>query len=244
MTPQYLSLPSYKIAYTHTPGVNQPTIIFLPGYFSDMNGSKAMFLKEQAALNGYGFLSLDYSGHGQSGGDFIKGTISSWLDDVVAVVDHTAIKDLIVVGSSMGGWLMLLLALKRPHLIQKLIGIAAAPDFTEDLIWPRLSAAKRLHLEQDGIIHTPSDYTAQGTPLAYNLIIDGRKNLLLQDRIPIMVPVRLLHGVADKDVPYETSLRIMTHIESTDVHVHLIKGGDHRLSNPEQLDILWKMILS
>ena len=242
MTPQFLSLPAYDLAYTYNPVENAPTIVFLPGYFSDMSGAKAVFLKEQAASHGYGFLSLDYSGHGQSGGNFIEGTISSWLSDVLAIIDHTKACNLIVVGSSMGGWLMLRLAQERPHLIQKLVGIASAPDFTEDLIWPKLSDTKRHHLEQEGCIYTPSEYSAQGTPLAYNLIVDGRQNLLLRAPITISAPVRLLHGTADRDVPFETSLRIMDKLESTDVQVRLIKDGDHRLSSPEQLHILWQMV--
>ncbi|MBX3487204.1 MAG: alpha/beta hydrolase [Candidatus Paracaedibacteraceae bacterium] len=243
MTVQFLSQPTYDLAYTYQPVDNAPTVLFLPGYFSDMAGTKALFLKDQSHRHGYGFLSLDYSGHGQSGGQFIDGTISSWLNDTLAVLDHTQAKNLIVVGSSMGGWLMLLLATKRPHLIRKLVGIAAAPDFTEDLIWQKLSEAKRHLLESKGCIYTPSAYSAQGTPLAYTLILDGRKNLLLRTPITLSVPVRLIHGTADKDVPYETSIKIMEKLESKDVHVRLIKDGDHRLSSPDQLQILWETVI-
>ncbi len=242
MSIQFLSRPSYNLAYTYQPVENTPTVLFLPGYFSDMAGTKALFLKDQAHQHGYGFLSLDYSGHGQSGGKFTDGTISSWLSDVFAVLDHTQAKNLIVVGSSMGGWLMLLLAQERPHLIRKLVGIAAAPDFTEDLIWLKLSGAKRQKLEQDGVIVTPSEYNAQGTPLTYKLIMDGRTNLLLHAPITVSAPVRLLHGIVDRDVPYETALRILDKLESTDVQIHLIKEGDHRLSSPEQLQILWQTV--
>lgn len=242
MSTQFLPCPSYDLAYIYSPVANTPTILFLPGYFSDMSGSKALFLKEQAHLHGYGFLSLDYSGHGQSGGKFTDGTISSWLNDVLTVIDHTKTQDLIIVGSSMGGWLMLRLAQERPTLVKKLVGIASAPDFTEDLIWPKLSKQKRQLLESEGCIYTPSDYSAKGTPLTYNMILDGRQNLLLRESIAISIPVRLLHGTADRDVPYETSLRIMEKIESTDVQVRLIKDGDHRLSSPDQLQILWETV--
>ena len=243
MTTQFLSLPAYDLAYTYSPIEGAPTIAFLPGYFSDMSGAKALFLKEQASAHGYGFLSLDYSGHGQSGGKFIEGTISTWLKDILAVLDHTKAQNLIVVGSSMGGWLMLLLAQMHPSLVRKLVGIASAPDFTEDLIWPKLSDEKRQLLESEGCIYTPSEYSAQGTPLSYNLILDGRNNLLLRTPMTISVPVRLLHGTADKDVPYETSLRIMEKLESKDVQVRLIKDGDHRLSSADQLQILWETVI-
>jgi pimeloyl-ACP methyl ester carboxylesterase len=244
MKPQFITHHSYELAYTFIPMPGRPTILFLPGYFSDMTGAKAVFLREQAACRQYGFLSLDYSGHGQSGGDFLQGTISSWLGDVCAVIDAVKADDLIVVGSSMGGWLMLLLAIHRPHLIRKLVGIAAAPDFTEELIWPRLSPAKKQVLREQGYLLTPSEYDAGGTPLSYTLIEDGRQNLLLKAPIDCKAPVRLLHGTADHDVPYETSLRIMNLLTSSDVHVRLIKDGDHRLSQPEQLTMLWQEVQS
>lgn len=243
MTVQFLDCNTYSLAYTYTPPVlGKPTILFLPGYFSDMSGTKSVFLKDQATKYGYGFLSLDYSGHGQSGGDFIEGTISSWLSDILAVVGATQAKDLIVVGSSMGGWLMLLLAQKRPEIILKLVGIAAAPDFTEELIWPKLSEPKKQLLLQQGHLTTPSEYNASGTPLSYKLIEDGRMNLLFGGPISCDMPIRLIHGTADRDVPYDFSLRIMKQVTSTDVQVRLIKDGDHRLSQPEQLEILWQEV--
>lgn len=242
MTIQFITHKNNSIAYTHSQHKDRPTILFLPGYFSDMSGTKAVFLKEQAAKHGYGFLSLDYSGHGQSGGKFVQGTISSWLEDIIAVVDATKVTDLIVVGSSMGGWLMLLLALKRPLIIIKLVGVAAASDFTEELIWPKLSEPKRKHLQEQGYLVKPSEYNKSGTPLSYDLIVDGRQNLLLNGSINCTVPVRLIHGTADRDVPYEISIRIMKALTSTDVQVRLIKDGDHRLSQPEQLAVLWEEI--
>ncbi|AIK96522.1 hypothetical protein ID47_06860 [Candidatus Paracaedibacter acanthamoebae] len=235
---------SYELAYAFIPMPGRPTILFLPGYFSDMSGAKAVFLKEQAARHQYGFLSLDYSGHGQSSGEFLQGTISSWLGDILAVIDAVKAQDLIVVGSSMGGWLMLLLAIQRPHLIRKLVGIAAAPDFTEELIWEKLSPAKKQVLQEQKHLITQSEYDAAGTPLSYVLIEDGRKNLLLKDSIHCNLPVRLLHGTADHDVPYETSLRIMNLLTSCDVQVRLIKDGDHRLSQPAQLTMLWQEVQS
>ncbi|MBW8308595.1 MAG: alpha/beta hydrolase [Candidatus Paracaedibacteraceae bacterium] len=242
MTCQSIIHNSYKLAYTSVPVPGRPTILFLPGYFSDMAGAKAIFLKEQAAGHQYGFLSLDYSGHGQSGGEFLQGTISSWLGDVFAVIDAVKAQDLIVVGSSMGGWLMLLLAIHRPYLVRKLVGIAAAPDFTEELIWTKLSPAKKQILQEQGQLITPSEYDAGGVPLSYQLIKDGRQNLVLKESINCKVPVRLLHGTADHDVPYETSLRIMQLLASSDVQVTLIKDGDHRLSQPEQLKVLWQEV--
>ncbi len=242
MTCHFISHNSYKLAYTFAPVVGRPTILFLPGYFSDMSGAKAVFLKEQAACHHYGFLSLDYSGHGQSGGEFLQGTISSWLDDILAVIDAVKAQDLIVVGSSMGGWLMFLLTLRRPHLIRKLVGIAAAPDFTEELIWTKLSLPEKQILQQRGHLITPSEYDAAGVPLSYQLIEDGRQNLLLKDSINRNVPVRLLHGTADHDVPYEISLRLMQLLTSSDVQVRLIKEGDHRLSQPSHLTMLWQEV--
>lgn len=243
MTVHFVSRNSYNLAYVFHPVPNRPTILFLPGYYSDMSGTKALFLKHQAADNGYGFLSLDYSGHGQSGGDFLKGTISSWLEDVIAVVEVAQADNLIVVGSSMGGWLMLLLALKKPSLIRRLVGIAAAPDFTEELIWPALSAEQKEILQTHGSLRVPSDYNEVGTPLSYGLIEDGRQNLLLRQPIECTVPIRLIHGTADKDVPYQFALKLMGLLTSTDINVRLLKDADHRLSQPEQLKIIWQEVL-
>lgn len=242
MTTKFVTHDSYELAYTYAPVSGQPTILFLPGYYSDMSGTKSLFLKEQAAKYGYGFLSLDYSGHGQSGGDFLEGTISSWLEDVIVVIEAVQAKDLIVVGSSMGGWLMLLLALKRPQLIRKLVGIAVAPDFIEKLVWPKLSEPKKKHLVEQGWLVMPSAYSASGTLLSYKFVKNGRENLLLDKPIECEVPVRLIHGTADRDVPYEFSLRVMDLLTASDVHVRLIKDGDHRLSNPEALKILWEEV--
>ncbi|MEZ5647842.1 MAG: alpha/beta hydrolase [Alphaproteobacteria bacterium] len=236
-TPRYLKCKGETLACHVQPG-NAPGIVFLGGFGSDMTGSKASFLSQFCQDRGRSYLRFDYSGHGQSSGQFIEGTIGRWLDDATAVFDHFTTGPQILVGSSMGGWLMILLALRRLDRVAGLIGIAAAPDFTEDLIWQTLSAADRHRLTQEGVIYAPSAYDSETTPLTLRLIEDGRRHLVLRQPIPFVGPVRLLHGTRDDDVPWQTSCRLAEAIVSTDVIVTLIKGGDHRLSSPANLDCL------
>jgi pimeloyl-ACP methyl ester carboxylesterase len=219
-----------------------PGIVFLSGFRSDMTGIKASALDDFCRARGYGFLRFDYSGHGASSGDFRDGTISRWFADACAAFDRLTEGPQILVGSSMGGWIMLLLALARPARIEGLIGLAPAPDFTEQLIWGNLTENDRARLLKDGKLEQPSDYSPEPTVITRALIEDGRKHLLLADGpgrpIAIKAPVRLLHGLKDRDVPHQVSLRLQERLSSQDVVVQLIKDGDHRLSRPQDLQRL------
>ena len=224
------------LAYIHQPG-SGPTVVFCPGYNSDMAGSKATELAAFCAAHGHAFLRFDYSGHGASGGRFTDGTISIWLADALAVIDHATAGPIILVGSSMGGWISLLAALARPDRVAGLIGIAAAPDFTENLMWEAMSFAERTTLTDIGkiIVHNPY---GDPYPVTRALIEDGRYHLLLNAPIALDCPIRLLHGQADAEVPWEIALRIAERVTATDVRLTLIKDGDHRLSRPSDLTLL------
>ncbi len=218
-----------------------PTVAFLPGFASDMAGTKAMALDEFCAARGQAMLRLDYSGHGASGGAFADGTIGHWMSDALAVIDGVSSGPLLLVGSSMGGWIGLHVALARPDRIFALVGIAAAPDFTESLMWQSMAPPERTRLMADGFIDVPSQY---GAPLRITraLIEDGRRHMLLANPIALRVPVRLLQGQRDDDVPWETALKLADRIAGDDVQVTLIKDGDHRLSRPEDLSLLCRTV--
>jgi pimeloyl-ACP methyl ester carboxylesterase len=186
---------------------------------------------------------FDYFAHGQSSGDFAEATISRWRDDAIAVIDSLTEGPQILVGSSMGGWIMVLAALARPHRVAALVGIAAAPDFTETLMWEPMAPPERERLLAEGFIEVPSQY---GAPLRITraLIEDGRQHLLLRGPIPLRIPVRLLQGQCDDDVPWETALRLAERIDGEDVRVTLVKDGDHRLSRPQDLALLGRTVLT
>jgi pimeloyl-ACP methyl ester carboxylesterase len=229
-----------ELAYEKRPGEG-PTILFLPGFMSDMAGTKATALDAHCREEGYGFLRFDYRGHGRSAGRFTEGDITYWTHDVLTMIDELTHGPLLLIGSSMGGWLMLLAALERRERVSGLIGIAAAPDFTEDLMWARYSDEARRQIMEEGIYHEPSDYGAP-LPVTRNLIEDGRRHLLLRAPIALSCPVRLLHGMEDREVPYETALKLVRCLASTDVEVTLVKSGDHRLSTPSDLDRLFRTV--
>ncbi|HEX4262680.1 MAG TPA: alpha/beta hydrolase [Acetobacteraceae bacterium] len=214
-----------------------PTVVFLPGLRSDMRGEKATMLAAFCAAHGQACLRFDYSGHGASGGRFEDGTIGRWAADAVAAIDALSAGPVLLVGSSMGGWIALLTALARPERVACLVGIAAAPDFTEALIWAALGSGKRAALMQHGSVALPS---AHGEPMTLTraLIEDGRRHLLLDRPIPLACPVRLLHGQRDADVPWATALRLSEQLAGADVQVTLVKDGDHRLSRPADLALL------
>ena len=202
-----------------------------------MAGTKATFLDDFCAARGLGYVRFDYSGHGASSGRFEDGTIGAWAQDAIAVVDRVIDGPLVLVGSSMGGWIMLLVALARPDRIAGLVGLAPAPDFTEALIWNRLSDEDRDLLLRVGRLERPSAYSEEPTILTRALIEEGRSHLLSAP-IGIRCPVRLLHGMADPDVPHRLSLDLAERLVSNDVRVTLIKDGDHRLSRAEDLALL------
>ena len=218
-----------------------PTILFLPGFGSTMTGSKATALMEDAARSFMAMARFDYRGRGASAGGREDGGIGEWRDDALAVLDHLVKGPTLLVGSSMGGWIALLVALARPERVQAIVGIAAAPDFTADLIRPSLSPAARDALASRGVWYQPSDYGAP-LPITRHLLEEGERHLLLRDRIAIRCPVHLLHGQLDPDVPWSTALALAGRLESAAVTVELVKDGDHRLSRPEDLRRIWAAI--
>jgi len=222
------------IAYHRLAG-KPPGIVFLGGFRSDMTGTKALFLEDYCRRRGRTFVRFDYFGHGASSGDFAQGTIGRWREDAIAIIDSLTAGPQILVGSSMGGWIMLLAALARAGRIAGLVGIAGAPDFTEELLWPRLSPAQREEIMGRGRVVLPSGYDPAGYLYTRALVEDGRRHLLLREPIALDMPVRLLHGLADESVPWQLSLRLAERLASRDVAVTLVKDGDHRLSTPADL---------
>jgi pimeloyl-ACP methyl ester carboxylesterase len=225
------------IAYHRLEGA-APGIVFLGGYRSDMTGTKALFLQDYCRRRGRTYVRFDYFGHGASSGDFALGTVGRWREDAIAVIDSLTTGRQILVGSSMSGWIMLLAALARPERVAALVGIAGAPDFTEELLWPRLTPAQRETLMNEGRLVLSSDFDPAGYPYTSALIEDGRRHLLLGGPIALDIPVRLLHGMRDESVPWRLSLRLAERLTGRDVTVTLVKDGDHRLSTPTDLALL------
>jgi pimeloyl-ACP methyl ester carboxylesterase len=226
-----------QIAYRFTPGL-APALVFLPGYMSDMAGGKASAVFEWAQAHGRACLLLDYSGCGESTGAFAEGTLSRWRDEVCTLVEALALDAVELIGSSMGGWLMLLAALNMPERIAGLVGIAAAPDFTE---WGRSEGDKAM-LAAGDTVYEPNPYGPEPTPTHPRFWADGQASLLLGDEIALDCPVRLLHGQNDPDVPWRISLELADRLRSADVQVTLIKDGDHRLSRDEDIALLLRMV--
>ncbi|MGL5839753.1 MAG: alpha/beta fold hydrolase [Sphingorhabdus sp.] len=214
-----------QLAYRLARGAG-PLIVFLPGYMSDMAGGKATAVFDWAEANGRNCLLLDYSGCGMSEGDFKDGTLSRWRDEVLALIAHVGADEVVLVGSSMGGWLMLLVGLALDARLKGLIGIAPAPDFTR---WG-FADTQKATIRDQGVLYQPNPYGPEPTPTWHGLYADGVAHEMLDDEIAISCPVRLLHGQADADVPWEISLRLAKALRSDDVRVILIKDGDHRLS--------------
>ena len=223
-----------RIAYDLTEGAG-PGVVFVGGFKSDRQGTKALHLQDWSQAQGRAFLRFDYSGHGDSSGVFEDGCIGDWAADALAAIETLTNGPQILVGSSMGGWIALLVARARPDLVAGLVGIAAAPDFTEDSIWARLDAAGRAALERDGRIEEPSDYGPDPYVYTRRLIEDGRDQLVLRTPLPLPFPVRLLQGTADADVDQSVALRLLDHATGDDIRLTLVKGADHRFSSPAQL---------
>jgi len=218
---EYLEVGGRSVAYRLRTG-NVPTIVFLPGYGSDMEGTKALKLDEFAARRGVAALRLDYSGTGSSAGRFEEGTLAHWIEEALAAIDKLTEGPLILVGSSMGGWIALHLALMRPERVRALVGIAAAPDFTE---WG-FSAEQKAALQSDGKL---------GDQLSLAFWESGQQLCLLEREIAIDAPVRLLHGELDRDVPLDIAFRLLRRLRSSDVQLNVLKGGGHRLSEPREI---------
>jgi len=229
-----------RLAYARLPGVG-PGVVFLGGFRSDMEGSKALTLRDHCAAQGRAFLRFDYSGHGTSAGRFEDGTIGQWAADALAVLDALTEGPQILVGSSMGGWIALLLARARAERVAGFIGIAPAPDFTETLMWPAFNENQRATIMAEGVLHLPSQY-GEPTPITRALIEDGRRHNVLEAPIVIDGPVRILQGMADPDVPWRHALRLMHVLAGGDARLILVKDGDHRLSRPEDLRLLCEIL--
>lgn len=243
--PRFLDLDDGKrIAYHQTPG-SGPGVLFLGGFMSDMTGTKALALEAWCRQAGRPFVRFDYSGHGASSGHFEQGTIGEWLGDALAVIDRLSDGPLVLVGSSMGGWLSLLATLARPERVRALVTLACATDFTERLLTAQFGPEQHSAIERDGQILIPCDYDDQQPyPITRELLREGRRHLLLDNPIPIHCPVRLFHGMQDPDVPWSFSLQTCERLESDDATLTLIKQGDHRLSTPADLQLICHTLAS
>ena len=236
--PSYLPLPDgSRIAYRHLDGTG-PGILFCSGFNSDMQGDKALALDAWCAARGRQFTRFDYFGHGLSSGRVEEGCIGRWRDDAVAVLDQLTCGPQLVVGSSMGGWIMLLLAMARPERVLGLVGLAAAPDFTARLR-DSLTEAQLAQLAAIGYADLPNCYDdAEPYRIGRYLLDEGSDHLLLGDEIPLDLPVRLIQGQRDEDVPWQLALDLAAKVRGADVEVRLVKDGDHRLSKPADLQRL------
>ena len=226
-----------KLAWRRVQGEGA-TVVWLGGFHSDMTGTKAQVLSEQAQATGGGYIRFDYFGHGESDGQFQDGTISRWREDALAVIDELTDGPLVLVGSSMGGWLACLAAIARPDRVKALVLIAPAPDFTEKLMEPELSDEARAAIARDGFWIRPSEYDDGGYAITRELLEDGARWSILPGPVPIDVPVRVLQGGADPDVPWTHALELANALKSNDLVFTLIKDGDHRLSRPQDLERL------
>ncbi|MWD27418.1 alpha/beta fold hydrolase [Aquicoccus sp. SCR17] len=235
--PRYLETPNgRRIAYHRSAGAG-PTVVFLGGFKSDMEGTKAVHLEAWARREGRAFLRFDYSGHGQSSGAFTEGCIGDWAADARAVLDTLTEGPLVLVGSSMGGWISLLMAKALPDRIAGLVTVAAAPDFTEDGFWAEFDDDQRRAIEEVGHVERPSDY---GDPyvITRRLIEDGRDHLVMRSPLVLPFPVRMLQGTDDEDVSRETALRLLDHADAADIRLTFVKGADHRFSTPDCLALI------
>lgn len=240
--PEFLTTPQgRRIAYHRRAG-RGPGVVFLGGFKSDMGGTKALHLQDWAEATGRAFLRFDYSGHGESSGAFLDGAIGDWFEDAMAVVQALTVGPQVLVGSSMGGWIALLLARALPERVAGLVGVAAAPDFTEDSMWAGFTPAQRAALAAEGRVVLPSDYDPAGYVITRRLIEEGRGRLVLRDPLPLPFPVRLLQGTADTDVPPAVALRLLDHATGPDIRLTLVKGADHRFSTQDCLALIERAV--
>ncbi|MCL4187943.1 MAG: alpha/beta hydrolase [Rhodobacteraceae bacterium] len=239
---EFLRTPQGRRIAHHRRHGRGPGVVFLGGFRSDMTGSKALHLDAWAAAAGRAFLRFDYSGHGASSGTFEEGSIGDWAADAAAVLAALTEGPQVLVGSSMGGWIALLLARARPDRVAGLVGIAAAPDFTEDGYWAGMDEGARAALAARGFIDVPSDYAPAPYRITRRLIEDGRRHLVLRVPLAAPFPVRLLHGSADADVPVGWGLRLLDHLDGPDVRLTLVRGADHRFSDPACLQLITRTV--
>ncbi len=223
-----------RVAWRKVEG-RAPTVVWLGGFRSDMRGTKAERLDRFARETGLGFVRLDYSGHGESSGAFRDGTISRWRDDAAAAIQAATAGPVVLVGSSMGAWIALLLA---PRLAGRLAGmllLAPAPDFTERLVLPKLTDAQKRELDANGFVSEPSSYSDEPTVYTKALLVDGARNLVMRGPIAVGCPVHVVQGMADAEVPYAHALDLVAHLPGDGVSLTLVPNGDHRLSREEDL---------
>lgn len=240
--PSFLTTASgNRIAYHHQPG-SSPGVMFCCGFRSDLTSTKATALAEWCASRGVAFTRFDYNGHGASDGEFADYTIGGGIADALGVLEHVAPGPQVLVGSSMGAWIALHAALARKWQVRALIGVAPAPDFTERLMFARMTPEQRAEMESEGKIWVHSDYTSSDYPISRHFIHEARAHLLLDDVIGLDKPVQLFHGQQDVDVPWETSILLSQQLVSDDVTVTLIKDGDHRLNRPSDLQLLMNAV--
>ena len=229
-----------KIAYKKFEGKskNKPGILFLGGLASDMEGTKANYLEEWCRASDNSFLRFDYSGHGLSDGIFTDGSILKWSEDAISVLDNLTNKKQLLIGSSMGGWIALILSKKRPNKIHSLLGIAAAPDFTEDLMWDKFSLEEKNKITSQGIIEQVSEYSDEPYKISKNLIFESRNCFVLREKLVLNFPVRLLQGTQDKDVPINTAINLINHITCNDARLEILKNADHSFSTEACLKLI------
>ena len=241
-----LQIKDNTIAYCHIPrskSNNKAGIVFLNGFMSDMNGDKAKYLQKKCAKAGREFLKFDYSGHGNSSGSFEKGCISTWLNESISIIKKLTYGPQIIVGSSMGGWLAILITKKIPAKISAIVGIAAAPDFTQKLWNHKLSNKEKNVINKTGRIILKSEYNEDGYIFTKKLFDDGKKHTILNKSLAIECPIRLLHGMLDDSVCPDTALNILKSINSNDIELIYIKNGNHRLSSQKNKSLIWREVL-
>ena len=233
---EFLNVDGAMIAYRRSRGdAGRAGIVWLGGFHSDMLGEKASVLHARCRDAGRAFVRFDYQGHGESSGAFAEGTIGRWRSDALAVIDRLTTGPLVLVGSSMGGWMALLAALARPDRVKGLVLLAPAPDFTDKLMWASFDESQQRQIMEQGFWTRPSDYDPAGYPITRDLILEGREWNVLDGEIAIDVPVRILQGGLDPDVPWTHSLDLADKLRSQDVVWSLVKDGDHRLSRPQDI---------
>ncbi len=226
-----------RIAYNKTEGA-APGVVFLGGFRSDMDGTKAIHLEAWAKKTGRAFLRFDYTGHGKSSGAFLDGCIGDWARDAADAISTLTKGPQVLVGSSMGGWISLLVLRQMPEKVNGFIGVAAAPDFTEDSMWHGFSDDQRAALLTDGQVALPSEYSDEPYNITRKLIEDGREQLVLRHKLTADCPVRLLQGTEDADVDRSVALRLLDHLDGSDIDLTLVKGADHRFSTEACLDMI------
>ena len=229
------------LAYDQVSG-EAPGVVFLGGFRSDKEGIKARHLEQWAVERGRAYLRFDYSGHGQSSGEFSDGCVGDWAEDAAAIISNLTDGPQVLVGSSMGGWISMLIAREMPNKVAALVTVAAAPDFTEDSLWASFSDAQKSQLMIAGQIEMKSDYAPYTYVITRRLIEDGRNQLILRSRLVLPFPTRFLHGTADNDVDATVALRLLEHVQGEDVRLILVKEADHRFSSPGCLKLMTDMI--